>query len=58
MESNEFLEDIIAGAGSRYIAPEQTPLTLDEIIASYRVSNHYKDVMRIVNEDDMKHPIG
>lgn len=58
MESNEFLEDIIAGAGSKYIEPERTPLTIDEITASYRVSDHYKDVMRIVNDDDKKHLIG
>ncbi|KAK9195078.1 hypothetical protein WN943_003195 [Citrus x changshan-huyou] len=43
MESNEFLEAIIAGAGSKYIEPERTPLTIDEIIARYRVSDHYKD---------------
>lgn len=55
MESNEFLEDIVAGAGSQYIVPGATPLTLYEIIADYRVSDHYKDVMRIVDEDDMKH---
>lgn len=58
MESNEFLEDIIAGPGSKQIEPKQTPLTIDEIIASYRVSDHYKDVMRIVNDDDKKHLIG
>lgn len=58
MESNEFVEAIIAGAGSKYIEPERTPLTIDEIIASYRVSDHYKDVMRIVNDDDKKYLIG
>ncbi|KAJ0078484.1 hypothetical protein Patl1_23940 [Pistacia atlantica] len=55
VESHEFLEDIVVGAGSRYCALGAIPLTLDELVECYRVSDHYKDVMRIINGDDMKH---
>lgn len=55
MDSNEFLKDIAAGDGFHYIVPEATPLTLEELVECYRASDHYKDVMRIVNGDDAKH---
>lgn len=55
MESHEFLEDIIVGAGSQYCTLGAIPLTVDELLECYRVSDHYKDIMRIVNGDDMKH---
>ncbi|KAL4636483.1 hypothetical protein ACB092_03G012100 [Castanea dentata] len=55
VESSEFLEDIAAGDGSQYIVPGATPLTLEELVECYRASDHYKDIMRIVNGDDAKH---
>jgi hypothetical protein len=55
VESNEFLEDIVAGDSLRYIAPGATPLTLEELLECYRASDHYKDVMRVVNGDYAKH---
>lgn len=55
MESNEFLEDIAAGDGSKYMAPGATLLTLEELIACYKASDHYKDVLRIVHGDEVKH---
>ena len=55
MESSEFLEDIAAGDSSQYIVPGATPLTLEEILECYKASDHYKDILRIVNGDDAKH---
>ena len=55
MESSEFLEDIAAADGSQYIVPGATPITLEELVKCYRASGHYKDIMRIVKEDDAKH---
>lgn len=55
MESSEFLEDILAGDGSQYIVPGATPSTLEELVDCYRASDHYKDIMRTVNQDDVKH---
>ncbi|XP_021692482.2 ABC transporter G family member 37 [Hevea brasiliensis] len=55
IESNEFLEDIAAGNGSQYMAPGATPCTLDELVECYRASDHYKDVTRIIDRDDVKH---
>nr|POE57771.1 pleiotropic drug resistance protein 1 [Quercus suber] len=55
VESSEFLKDIAAGDSSQYIVPGATPLTLEELVECYRASDHYKDIMRIVNGDDVKH---
>lgn len=55
VESCEFLEDIVAGYGSQYIAPGAAPYTLEELAECYRASDHYKDVMRIVHEGEVKH---
>ncbi|XP_027158635.1 ABC transporter G family member 40-like [Coffea eugenioides] len=55
VESAEFLEDIVAGYGSRYIAPEATPLSIDQLVGNYRNSDHYKDIIRIVTKDKVKH---
>lgn len=55
MESNEFLEDIAAGDGSKYVVPGATSLTLEELIECYHASDHYKDILRIVHGDEVKH---
>lgn len=55
VESAEFLEDIVAGYGSQYIAPEATPLSIDQLVGNYRNSDHYKDIIRIVTGDRVKH---
>ncbi|PON98277.1 ABC transporter, G [Trema orientale] len=55
VESSEFLEDIVAGFGSQYIAPGAAPHTLEELVECYRASDHYKDVMRIVHGGEVKH---
>lgn len=55
VESGEFLEDIVAGDGSQYMVPGATPLILDELVECYRASDHYKDIMRIVDRNDVKH---
>jgi len=55
VESNEFLEDIAAGDGSKYMAPGATSPTLEELIECYNASDHYKDILRIVHGDEVKH---
>lgn len=55
VESDEFLEDIVTGYGSQYMVPGATPLGLDELVKCYKASDHYKDIMRIVSGDDVKH---
>ncbi|KAI3439344.1 uncharacterized protein J3R85_004754 [Psidium guajava] len=55
VESNEFLEDIAAGDGSKYVAPGVTSLTLEELFECYTASDHYKDILRIVRGDEVKH---
>ncbi|PON69613.1 ABC transporter, G [Parasponia andersonii] len=55
VESSEFLEDIVAGFGSQYIAPGAAAYTLEELVECYRASDHYKDVMRIVHGGEVKH---
>ncbi|XAR52732.1 Sulfate-transporting ATPase [Bertholletia excelsa] len=54
VESAEFLEDIVAGYGSQYMAPTATLFTLDELVEIYRASDHYKDVTRIACGDEVK----
>ncbi|XP_059654383.1 ABC transporter G family member 39-like [Cornus florida] len=55
VESAEFLEDIVAGYGSQYMGSEAIPLTIEELVECYRASDHYRDIMRIVDGDDVKH---
>lgn len=55
VEPAEFLEDIVAGYGSQFMTPEATPLSIDKLVECYKASVHYKDVMRIVVRDDLKH---
>ncbi|WCJ26876.1 ABC transporter G family member 36 [Euphorbia peplus] len=55
IESNEFLEDIAAGNGSQYLTPGATPCTLFDLVEIYRTSDHYKDIIRIVDKDDVMH---
>lgn len=55
LESAEFLEDIVAGYGSQYIAPGATPLSIDKLVEYYKNSDHYKDIIRIVTGDRVKH---
>ncbi|KAI6695438.1 hypothetical protein NL676_023148 [Syzygium grande] len=55
VESNEFLEDIAAGDGSKYVVPGATSLTLEELIECYHASDHNKDILRIVHGDEVKH---
>ncbi|KAH7542911.1 hypothetical protein FEM48_Zijuj02G0125400 [Ziziphus jujuba var. spinosa] len=55
VESSGFLEGIAGEDGSQYIAPEATSYTLEELVECYRASDHYKDIMRIVHEDEVKH---
>ncbi|KAA8545286.1 hypothetical protein F0562_020070 [Nyssa sinensis] len=37
------------------LVPEATPLTIDKLVECYRASDHFKDIMRIVDGDDVKH---
>lgn len=55
VESGEFLEDIMAGQGSQYLAQGARSLSLDELTECYKSSDHYNDVMRIVNGEDVIH---
>ncbi|KAL3515901.1 hypothetical protein ACH5RR_022803 [Cinchona calisaya] len=55
VESAEFLEDIAAGYGSQYIAPQVTPLSIDQLVEYFRNSDHYKDILRIATGDRVKH---
>ncbi|KAK2977191.1 hypothetical protein RJ640_008816 [Escallonia rubra] len=55
VESAEFLEDIVAGYGSQYMAAEATPLAINELAECYKTSDHHRDVMRTVGEDHVKH---
>ncbi|KAL3725770.1 hypothetical protein ACJRO7_030751 [Eucalyptus globulus] len=55
VESNEFLEDIAAGDESKYKALGATSSTLEELIECYNASDHYKDILRIVHGDEVKH---
>ncbi|KAF9594335.1 hypothetical protein IFM89_030464 [Coptis chinensis] len=54
-ECGEFLEDIAAGDGAQYLTSAASQLSLDELVECYRVSENYKDVMRIVEGEDLKH---
>ncbi|KAL3725768.1 hypothetical protein ACJRO7_030749 [Eucalyptus globulus] len=55
VESNEFLEDIAAGDGSKYMASGATSSTLEELVECYNTSDHYQDILRIVQGDEVKH---
>ncbi|OMP09385.1 hypothetical protein COLO4_05497 [Corchorus olitorius] len=55
VDSSEFLIDIVAGTSCQYLPQGATPLTIDELIELYRSSDHYKDIMRIVKEEGVKH---
>lgn len=55
METAEFLEDIVAGFGSQYMVPEATALSIDELAECYRASDQYKDIVRIITGDRVKH---
>ncbi|CAK9181178.1 unnamed protein product [Ilex paraguariensis] len=55
VEAAEFLEDIAAGDGYQYMAPDATPLAINELVECYRASDHHKDIKRIVVGDDVKH---
>ncbi|OMO86213.1 hypothetical protein CCACVL1_09721 [Corchorus capsularis] len=55
VDSSEFLIDIVAGTSCQYLPQGATPLTIDELVELYRSSDHYKDVMRIVKEEGVKH---
>ncbi|XP_058077607.1 ABC transporter G family member 43-like [Magnolia sinica] len=55
VESGEFLEDIVAGEGSQYLAQGANPLSLDELAECYKSSDHHLDVMRIVKGEDVTH---
>ena len=54
VESAEFLEDIVTGHGLQYLARGATPLVIDELIECYRDSDHYKDISRIAQGNDVK----
>lgn len=55
METAEFLEDIVAGFGSQYMVPEATALSIDDLADCYRASDQYKDILRIITGDRVKH---
>lgn len=55
VESHEFLVDVAAGDGADYIVPGATALTVEELGECYKASDHYKDVLRIVGGDYVKH---
>lgn len=55
VETAEFLEDIVAGFGSQYMVPEATTLSFDELTERYRASDQYKDIVRIITGDRVKH---
>ncbi|EFJ30268.1 ATP-binding cassette transporter [Selaginella moellendorffii] len=50
-----FLQDISAGSGARYLMPGFTKLGIPELVVSYKASDHFKDVMRIVSSKDVTH---
>ncbi|ERN03264.1 ABC transporter G family member 36 isoform X1 [Amborella trichopoda] len=54
VDSGAFLEDIASGQGSQYIAPGFAALSVEELAKCYKMSDHYKDVMRIVEGEDIK----
>lgn len=55
VETAEFLEDIVAGFGSQYMVPEATALSIYELSEHYRASDQYKDIVRIITGDRVKH---
>ncbi|GLJ34605.1 hypothetical protein SUGI_0695940 [Cryptomeria japonica] len=55
VDSGAFLEDIAAGEGSQYLMSGNAALSLHELVYSYKESDHYRDLMRIVHGEDVNH---
>lgn len=48
VKSWEFLPDIAAGNGMKYLLPRSTPRSFEELVGCYYSSDHYQDIIRVI----------
>lgn len=49
----DFLQEISTDEGAGYLKPGQEHLTTDEFVDAYMASDMYKDVIRILDEQEV-----